>query len=84
MTQALEIRPIGIVGGGRTEPADDHWTGNAIIRLDPAFPPKSSRDWRSSAICSLSGISTRHRLLTSCCTRAVRGTILPGQSQERS
>lgn len=38
MTQALEINPIGIVVGGRTEPADDYWTGNAIIRLDPAFP----------------------------------------------
>jgi tRNA (Thr-GGU) A37 N-methylase len=38
MTQALEIKPIGIVVGGRTEPTDDHWTEHAIIRLDPAFP----------------------------------------------
>ena len=38
MTNALEIKPIGVVVGGRAEPADDHWTGNAIIRLDPSFP----------------------------------------------
>ncbi len=36
MTQALEIKPI--VVGGRTEPTDDHWTENAIVRLEPAFP----------------------------------------------
>jgi tRNA (Thr-GGU) A37 N-methylase len=38
MTRSLEIRPIGVVVGGRTEPTDDHWSGNAIIRLDQEFP----------------------------------------------
>lgn len=37
--RVLEIVPIGIVVGGRTEPTDDHWTGSAIIRLNPDFPP---------------------------------------------
>ena len=34
----LEIRPVGTVIGGRTEPTDDHWEGAAIIRLNPDFP----------------------------------------------
>jgi tRNA (adenine37-N6)-methyltransferase len=38
MAHILEIKAIGVVVGGRTEPTDDHWTGNAIIRLDPKFP----------------------------------------------
>ncbi len=38
MAQTLLIRSIGIVVGGRSEPTDDHWTENAIIRLDPDFP----------------------------------------------
>jgi tRNA (Thr-GGU) A37 N-methylase len=38
--RSLEIAPIGIVVGGRAEPTDDHWTGNAIIRLNPDFPPE--------------------------------------------
>jgi tRNA (Thr-GGU) A37 N-methylase len=38
MAQPLEIRPIGIVVGGRTEPTDDHWSGTAIIRLNQDFP----------------------------------------------
>lgn len=37
MTRTLEIKPIGVVVGGRAEPTDDRWTGNAIIRLDPSF-----------------------------------------------
>jgi tRNA (adenine37-N6)-methyltransferase len=37
-TRPLEIVPIGIVVGGRTEPDDDHWSGVAIIRLNPDFP----------------------------------------------
>ncbi|MFJ3960838.1 TrmO family methyltransferase [Streptomyces sp. NPDC090036] len=38
MTQSLEITPIGTVVGGRGEPTDDHWGGQAIIRLNPNFP----------------------------------------------
>ena len=39
MTQhSLQIRPIGMVVGGRIEPTDDHWTGTAIIRLNPDYP----------------------------------------------
>jgi tRNA (Thr-GGU) A37 N-methylase len=38
MAPSLEIKPIGTVGGGRAEPTDDHWHGNAIIRLNPNFP----------------------------------------------
>ncbi|MFE2595790.1 SAM-dependent methyltransferase [Streptomyces sp. NPDC059396] len=38
MTKSLEIKPIATVVGGRTEPIDDHWTGTAIIRLNPDFP----------------------------------------------
>jgi tRNA (adenine37-N6)-methyltransferase len=38
-SRGLEIIPIGIVVGGRTEPTDDHWAGSAIIRLNPDFPP---------------------------------------------
>lgn len=38
MTKSLEIKPIATVVGGRTEPSDDHWTGMAIIRLNPDFP----------------------------------------------
>src|SRR5260370_7154412 len=38
MTESLEIKPIGTVIGGRVEPTDDHWTGTAIIRLNPDFP----------------------------------------------
>ncbi|MFE0421816.1 SAM-dependent methyltransferase [Streptomyces sp. NPDC058953] len=38
MAQELKISPVGIVVGGRTEPTDDRWTGDAVIRLDPAFP----------------------------------------------
>ena len=37
---SLEIVPIGVVVGGRAEPTDDHWTGPAIIRLNPDFPPE--------------------------------------------
>lgn len=40
MAQPLEIRPIGHVVGGRTEPTDDHWGGAAVIRLNPDFPPE--------------------------------------------
>lgn len=38
MPQPLELRPIGVVVGGRVEPTDDHWTETAIIRLDPSYP----------------------------------------------
>ncbi|MCU1682910.1 MAG: tsaA [Amycolatopsis sp.] len=38
MSKSLEIKPIATVVGGRTEPTDDHWTGTAIIRLNPDFP----------------------------------------------
>ncbi|GAA2770096.1 SAM-dependent methyltransferase [Nonomuraea dietziae] len=38
MAQSLEIKPIGVVVGGRAEPTDDHWSGEAIIRLNPDFP----------------------------------------------
>ncbi|MFF3400425.1 SAM-dependent methyltransferase [Streptomyces sp. NPDC002659] len=38
MTQSLEIKPIGIVVGGRVEPTDDHWGDAAIIRLNPDYP----------------------------------------------
>ncbi|MFE7660686.1 SAM-dependent methyltransferase [Streptomyces celluloflavus] len=36
--KSLEMKPIGIVVGGRTEPLDDQWSGTAIIRLNPDFP----------------------------------------------
>jgi tRNA (Thr-GGU) A37 N-methylase len=39
-TRGLEIYPIGVVVGGRTEPTDDHWTGSTIIRLNSDFPPE--------------------------------------------
>ncbi len=39
-TGSLEITPIGVVLGGRTEPTDDYWGGVAIIRLNPEFPPE--------------------------------------------
>lgn len=40
MTQpfSLEIKSIATVIGGRVEPADDHWSGTAIIRLNSDFP----------------------------------------------
>ncbi|MFH8616954.1 SAM-dependent methyltransferase [Streptomyces sp. NPDC017979] len=38
MTQKLEIEPIGIVVGGRSEPTEDAWRGTAVIRLDAGFP----------------------------------------------
>ncbi len=38
MTKAPEIKPIGTVVGGRTEPADDQWSGTAIIHLNADFP----------------------------------------------
>ncbi|MGR4878692.1 SAM-dependent methyltransferase [Streptomyces sp. LARHCF249] len=38
MTQSLEITPIGTVVGGRVESTDDHWGGQAIIRLNSDFP----------------------------------------------
>jgi tRNA (adenine37-N6)-methyltransferase len=41
MTAALQIQPIGVVVGGRTQPTDDHWTEQAIIRLDPGFPAET-------------------------------------------
>lgn len=37
MSESLEIKPVATVVGGRTEPTDDHWTGTAIIRLNPDF-----------------------------------------------
>ncbi|TBO55686.1 S-adenosylmethionine-dependent methyltransferase [Streptomyces kasugaensis] len=36
--KSLEMKPIGTVVGGRTEPLDDQWSGTAIIRLNPDFP----------------------------------------------
>ncbi|MFD7104761.1 SAM-dependent methyltransferase [Streptomyces celluloflavus] len=36
--KSLEMKPIGTVVGGRTEPIDDQWSGTAIIRLNPDFP----------------------------------------------
>jgi tRNA (adenine37-N6)-methyltransferase len=41
MAAALQIQPIAVVIGGRAEPADDHWTEQAIIRLDPGFPAET-------------------------------------------
>ncbi|MFI6285569.1 SAM-dependent methyltransferase [Streptomyces sp. NPDC051018] len=38
MSGSLEIKPIGIVVGGRAEPTDDHWGGHAIIRLNSDYP----------------------------------------------
>ncbi|WP_328622952.1 SAM-dependent methyltransferase [Streptomyces sp. NBC_00354] len=38
MSQSLEITPIGTVVAGRGKPTDDHWGGQAIIRLKPDFP----------------------------------------------
>ncbi|MFD0120198.1 SAM-dependent methyltransferase [Streptomyces virginiae] len=38
MSQSLEITSIGTVVGGRVKPTDDHWGGQAIIRLNPDFP----------------------------------------------
>ncbi|MFH8584177.1 SAM-dependent methyltransferase [Streptomyces celluloflavus] len=36
--KSLEMKPIGTVVGGHTEPLDDQWSGTAIIRLNPDFP----------------------------------------------
>ncbi|MGD3108907.1 SAM-dependent methyltransferase [Streptomyces sp. YGL11-2] len=36
--KSLEIKPIGTVVSGRTEPTDDQWSGTAIIRLNLEFP----------------------------------------------
>lgn len=39
MTQhLLELRPVAVVVGGRTDPSDDHWAGTAIIRLNQDYP----------------------------------------------
>lgn len=38
MLQSIVINPIGIVLGGRSEPTDDRWREEAIIRLNPEFP----------------------------------------------
>jgi tRNA (adenine37-N6)-methyltransferase len=38
VTAPLEITPIGVVIGGRTDPTDDHWDGDAVIRLNADFP----------------------------------------------
>ncbi|MFV2175544.1 SAM-dependent methyltransferase [Actinomadura sp. LOL_016] len=38
MPQSLQLHPIGVVVGGRTDPTDDHWGGTALIRLNPEFP----------------------------------------------
>ncbi|MFI6813302.1 SAM-dependent methyltransferase [Nonomuraea sp. NPDC050328] len=38
MAEPLTITPIGVVVGGRTEPTDDHWGEQAIIRLNADFP----------------------------------------------
>ncbi|MGW2020361.1 hypothetical protein [Streptomyces sp. NPDC001927] len=43
MTQSLEITSIGTVVGGRVEPTDDHWGGQAIIRLHPDFQEMGPR-----------------------------------------
>ncbi|WP_329428868.1 hypothetical protein OG339_06340 [Streptosporangium sp. NBC_01495] len=43
MTKSLEIKPIGTVVGGRTEPTDDQWSGTAIIRLNADFPAEVLR-----------------------------------------
>lgn len=37
----LEIRRIGVVVGGRSEPTDDYWTETAIIRLNPDYPQEA-------------------------------------------
>ncbi|MDF3290121.1 hypothetical protein [Streptomyces silvisoli] len=36
--KSLEIKPVGAVIGGRTEPTEDNWSGTAIIRLKSDFP----------------------------------------------
>jgi tRNA (adenine37-N6)-methyltransferase len=43
MIGAISVRPVGMVQGGRTEPADDHWgTEQASIQLDTEqFTPDS-------------------------------------------
>jgi tRNA (Thr-GGU) A37 N-methylase len=38
MPQPLEITPIGVVVGGRTDATDDQWSGVAIIRLNNDYP----------------------------------------------
>ncbi|MFF5563574.1 SAM-dependent methyltransferase [Streptomyces sp. NPDC012623] len=39
MVRALEIKPIGMVVGGRPEVADDYWGGvDSVIRLNPDYP----------------------------------------------
>ncbi|MBP2400736.1 SAM-dependent methyltransferase [Streptomyces syringium] len=42
-TASFEVRPIGTVVGGRTEPTDDHWGGvRSVIRLDAGrFPAET-------------------------------------------
>ncbi|MFI8998603.1 SAM-dependent methyltransferase [Streptomyces sp. NPDC053542] len=40
MAQSLEIKPIGVVVGGRSEVTDDSWNETAIIRLNSDFPPE--------------------------------------------
>ena len=39
----LNIKPVGVVVGGRTEPTDDGWSGKTIIRLNPEYPPEVVR-----------------------------------------
>lgn len=41
MTAALQLQPIAVVVGGRAQPTDDHWTEQAIIRLNPSFPAET-------------------------------------------
>ncbi|GII91358.1 SAM-dependent methyltransferase [Sinosporangium siamense] len=38
MPHSLEIQPVGVVVGGRSEVSDDHWDGPAVIRLNPDYP----------------------------------------------
>lgn len=38
MAPTLQIEPVAVVVGGRADPFDDHWTEQAIIRLNSDFP----------------------------------------------
>jgi tRNA (adenine37-N6)-methyltransferase len=51
MTPSIEVRPIGYVRGGRTEPVDDDWGSvEATIELDPDVLP-------DDAVAGLDGFS---------------------------